>query len=54
MILIAGKEQLLVQITVLGLPVSNTQLLYYKLQYKDFAFNNENSELEHLDLSSCL
>lgn len=54
MILIAGKEQILVPITVLGLPVSNTQLLYYKLQYTDFVFNNENSELEHLDLSSCL
>ncbi|XP_077349430.1 uncharacterized protein LOC143997614 [Lithobates pipiens] len=54
MIPIAGKEQILVPITVLGLPVSNTQLLYYKLQYTDFVFNNENSELEQLDLSSCL
>lgn len=54
MIPIAGQEQILVPITVLGLPVSNTQLLYYKLQYTDFAFNNENSELEQLDLSSCL
>lgn len=54
MIPIAGREQILVPITVLGLPVSDTQLLYYQLQYIDFALDNNNSEPEQLDLSSCL
>lgn len=54
MVPVAGKELTLVPITVLGVPVSNTQLLYYQLQYFDFALNSDNSELEQLDLSSCL
>ncbi|XP_040207032.1 uncharacterized protein LOC120941523 [Rana temporaria] len=54
MIPIAGREQILVPITVLGLPISDTQLLFYKLQYTDFALNKDNLELEQLDLSSCL
>ncbi|XP_040190245.1 uncharacterized protein LOC120921812 [Rana temporaria] len=54
MIPIAGREQMLVPITVLGLPVSDTQLLYYQLQYTDFALDSNFSEPEQLDLSSCL
>ncbi|KAM5148098.1 uncharacterized protein ACMZJ9_011765 [Mantella aurantiaca] len=54
MVPIAGKEHLLVPITVLGLPVSDTQLLYYQLQHTDFAMSKGNTELDQLDLSSCL
>ncbi|KAM5171943.1 LOW QUALITY PROTEIN: uncharacterized protein ACMZJ9_004766 [Mantella aurantiaca] len=54
MVPIAGKEHLLVPITVLGLPVSDTQLLYYQLQHTDFAMSKSNTELDQLDLSSCL
>ncbi|CAJ0930183.1 unnamed protein product [Ranitomeya imitator] len=39
-------------ITVLGIPVIHTQLLYYQLQYSDFAFEGTNTE--QLDISSCL
>lgn len=44
----------MVPITVLGLPVSDTQLLYYHLQFTDFALDSNYSEPEQLDLSSCL
>ncbi|XP_073518406.1 uncharacterized protein [Phyllobates terribilis] len=49
---ISGREETMVPITVLGIPVSNTQLLYYQLQYTDFAFDGTNTE--QLDISSCL
>ncbi|CAJ0953137.1 unnamed protein product, partial [Ranitomeya imitator] len=49
---VSGREETLVPITVLGIPVSDTQLLYYHLQYTDFAFDGTNTE--QLDISSCL
>ncbi|XP_073522074.1 uncharacterized protein [Phyllobates terribilis] len=49
---ISGKEETMVPITVLGIPVINTQLLYYLLQYTDLAFDGTNTE--QLDISSCL
>ncbi|XP_073537874.1 uncharacterized protein [Phyllobates terribilis] len=49
---ISGREETMVPITVLGIPVSNTQLLYYPLQDTDFAFDGTNTE--QLDISSCL
>ncbi|XP_077155240.1 uncharacterized protein LOC143817633 [Ranitomeya variabilis] len=49
---VSGREETLVPITVLGIPVSHTQLLYYQLQYTDFAFDRTNTE--QLDISSCL
>ncbi|KAM9330486.1 uncharacterized protein PAF06_014210 [Gastrophryne carolinensis] len=51
---IAGQQQELVSVTVLGIPVSDTQLLYYQLQYKDFAIDVDQTEPEQLDLSACL
>ncbi|CAJ0965986.1 unnamed protein product [Ranitomeya imitator] len=49
---VSGREENLVPIPVLGIPVSHTQLLYYQLQYTDFAFDGTNTE--QLDISSCL
>ncbi|CAJ0952669.1 unnamed protein product [Ranitomeya imitator] len=49
---VSGREESLVPITVLGIPVSRTQLLYYQLQYTDFAFDGTNTE--QLNISSCL
>ncbi|XP_073426622.1 uncharacterized protein [Dendrobates tinctorius] len=49
---VSGREETLVPIGVLGIPVSPTQLLYYQLQYTDFAFDGINTE--QLDISSCL
>ncbi|KAM4043897.1 uncharacterized protein ACNLHF_014194 [Anomaloglossus baeobatrachus] len=37
---------------VLGIPVSNTQQVFYQLQYTDFAFDGVNTE--QVDISSCL
>ncbi|KAM9292274.1 uncharacterized protein PAF06_018973 [Gastrophryne carolinensis] len=51
---IAGQQQELVSVTVLGIPVSDTQLLHYQLQYKDFAIDVDQTEPEQLDLSACL
>ncbi|KAM4026849.1 uncharacterized protein ACNLHF_022715 [Anomaloglossus baeobatrachus] len=36
----------------LGIPVSNTQQVFYQLQYTDFAFDGVNTE--QVDISSCL
>ncbi|CAJ0968385.1 unnamed protein product [Ranitomeya imitator] len=49
---VSGREKTLVPIAVLGIPVSRTQLLYYQLQYTDFAF--EGTNIEQVDISSCL
>ncbi|CAJ0922039.1 unnamed protein product [Ranitomeya imitator] len=49
---VSGREETLVPIAVLGIPVSRTQLLYYQLQYTDFAFDGTNTE--QVDISSCL
>ncbi|XP_069587049.1 uncharacterized protein [Ranitomeya imitator] len=49
---VSGREETLVPIAVLGIPVSRTQLLYYQLQYIDFAFDGTNTE--QVDISSCL
>ncbi|XP_044146326.1 uncharacterized protein LOC122934726 [Bufo gargarizans] len=43
---------MVVPIIVLGIPVSETQLIYYQLQYTEFAYDG--SHIEQLDLSSCL
>ncbi|KAM9308923.1 LOW QUALITY PROTEIN: uncharacterized protein PAF06_011573 [Gastrophryne carolinensis] len=51
---IAGQQQELVSVTVLGIPVSDTQLLYYQFQYEDFAIDVDQTEPEQLDLSACL
>lgn len=48
---VTGNEQIVVPMTTLGIPVSNTQLLYYQLQYIDFVFTDEN--IVQIDLSSC-
>ncbi|XP_068115043.1 uncharacterized protein [Hyperolius riggenbachi] len=54
MIPIAGKEQILVPVTILGVPVSNAQLLYYQMFYNDFAMDENSDNVDQLDLSSCL
>lgn len=49
---VTGNEQIVLPMTTLGIPVSNTQLLYYQLQYTDFVLIDEN--IVQIDLSSCL
>ncbi|KAM4034547.1 uncharacterized protein ACNLHF_021191 [Anomaloglossus baeobatrachus] len=49
---VIGREGTIVPVTVLGIPVSNTQQVFYQLQYTDFAFDGVNTE--QLDISSCL
>ncbi|KAM4015289.1 uncharacterized protein ACNLHF_001942 [Anomaloglossus baeobatrachus] len=46
------REGTIVPVTVLGVPVSKTQQVFYQLQYTDFAFDGVNTE--QLDISSCL
>ncbi|KAM4012489.1 uncharacterized protein ACNLHF_004843 [Anomaloglossus baeobatrachus] len=46
------REGTIVPVTVLGIPVSKTQQVFYQLQYTDFAFDGVNTE--QLDISSCL
>ncbi|KAM4028285.1 uncharacterized protein ACNLHF_023702 isoform 5-T5 [Anomaloglossus baeobatrachus] len=49
---VIGREGTIVPVTVLGIPVSNTQQVFYQLQYTDFAFDGVNTE--QVDISSCL
>ncbi|KAM4031923.1 LOW QUALITY PROTEIN: uncharacterized protein ACNLHF_019308 [Anomaloglossus baeobatrachus] len=49
---VIGREGTIVPVTVLGIPVSKTQQVFYQLQYTDFAFDGVNTE--QLDISSCL
>ncbi|XP_069830207.1 uncharacterized protein [Dendropsophus ebraccatus] len=49
---ITGNEQSLIPVTVLGIPVSDTQVILYHLQYTQFVV--EGDDLVQLDLSSCL
>ncbi|KAM3932715.1 uncharacterized protein RB166_005735 [Leptodactylus fuscus] len=48
----SGQEQVLVPVTSLGVPVSNTQLIHYNLEFTEFAYNG--ASIEQVDLSSCL
>ncbi|KAM4011816.1 uncharacterized protein ACNLHF_005653 [Anomaloglossus baeobatrachus] len=49
---VIGREGTIVPVTVLGIPVSETQQVFYQLQYTDFAFDGVNTE--QVDISSCL
>ncbi|KAM4045824.1 relaxin receptor 2 isoform 1-T2 [Anomaloglossus baeobatrachus] len=49
---VIGREGTIAPVTVLGIPVSNTQQVFYQLQYTDFAFDGVNTE--QVDISSCL
>ncbi|XP_069834024.1 uncharacterized protein [Dendropsophus ebraccatus] len=48
---VAGLDQVLVPVVSLGIPVSSKQVIYYELQYTDFAFDG--NKLEQLDISAC-
>ncbi|KAM4034655.1 LOW QUALITY PROTEIN: uncharacterized protein ACNLHF_021322 [Anomaloglossus baeobatrachus] len=49
---VIGREGTIIPVTVLGIPVSKTQQVFYQLQYTDFAFDGVNTE--QLDICSCL
>ncbi|XP_017952040.2 uncharacterized protein LOC108648307 [Xenopus tropicalis] len=51
---LAGQELPVYSMAILGIPVSNNQLLFYKLQYKDFIIPSVAAEPEQVDLSACL
>ncbi|XP_041428791.1 uncharacterized protein LOC121397044 [Xenopus laevis] len=51
---IAGEEMSIYSMTVLGIPVSESQLLFYSLTYKDFIGNPTTTKPEQVDLSACL
>ncbi|XP_041447291.1 uncharacterized protein LOC121403669 [Xenopus laevis] len=51
---IAGEEVPLYSMSVLGIPISQSQLLYYNLQFNDFIVNSTAENPVQVDLSACL